>query len=53
MKLLLVSQMSVEIFLACGFEVDVVNVGQGAQPGEDIGEFFLFVFLVVAGQSGG
>ena len=51
------------VFDECLGEVDVVDVGEGGEPGEDIGEFFLevfsfglgwgFVFSVVVGEGGG
>lgn len=51
------------VFDECLCEVDLVDVGEGGEPGEDIGELFFevvafglggwFVFAVVVGKCGG
>jgi len=41
------------IFLAGFFEVDVVNVCEGAEPCEDVGEFLLGVLVVFRDQGCG
>jgi len=47
------AEMAFEIFADGFFQVHIVDVGKGGEPGEDVGEFFLFIFLVGAGQGGG
>src|SRR3989442_61381 len=43
-----------EIFLGDGgSQIDVIDVGQSAEPGEDIGEFFLKIIAIIAMQGGG
>jgi len=50
---LFVAEVAIGVFFEGGFEVNVVDVGEGAEPGEDVGEFFDFVGVVVAGEGGG
>ena len=43
-----------EIFVVDGlFQIDAVDVGEGAEPGEDVGEFFFAVFLIGGVEGGG
>ena len=43
-----------EVFvLNGGVEVDAVDVGEGAEPGEDVGEFFFLVGVVVGVHGAG
>ncbi len=40
------------VFFAGLFQIDVADIGQGTQPGEDVGEFLALVLLIFAGKGG-
>ena len=41
------------VFLDGLFEIDIIDVGQGTKPGEDVAKLFYLVVMVVACQGGG
>jgi hypothetical protein len=49
---LFVSWSAYAVFFDGFVEINVVDVGEGAEPGEDVADFFFFVELVVSGQGG-
>lgn len=41
------------VLIASLFQIHIVYIRQGAEPGKNVGKFFLFVVLVVRSQGGG
>jgi len=40
------------VFTASFFQVDIAYICERAEPGKDIGKFFLFIFLVIRDKGG-